>query len=448
MHKIFKTLFCVIFTLLIIVPLVSMPFFEENNAEKRELADKPQLLTDEGKLNSQFFSDTDSYLSDHFGFRSAFVNALSRIKDSVFKTSAENEVIIGKDNWLFFEKTLNDYMRKETLADQDMERIEKTIELINEYVTSRNAKFLFFIAPNKNSVYPDYMPYYYKKGVNASNLDKLNEIMQNKDYYINLLPLLKNQDKQIYHSLDSHWNNLGAAICFDEVMKKLGRDYTDYLSCGYDIKASHQGDLYTMLYPTGDKLDSQVIFKHTPSFKFTSRYKSEEDLTIKTQNSNKTGSLTMYRDSFCNALLPLLADEFGNAEFSRIFPYRMNLANTNQSDTVIIELVERNIKNLLYSAPVMEAPERFGLSLEEADGEILGTKKSGDLLQVYGVTEISDQAVYLSVTAKDGEKIYEAFPIYESKLIDGEEDIKSGGFSAFIPFSDVSEIDIKICKIK
>lgn len=428
--------------------MVFMPFAKENNAEKRDLAEKPVLVDENGNINADFFGDTDDYLSDNFGFRTNLVNALSKIKDKVFKTSAENEIIIGKKGWLFFEKTLNDFSREKTLSQSDLKRIAKTLDLIYEYVESKNAKMVFFIAPNKNTVYPKYMPYYYAKGGKNSNFENLNTVMKNKDYYINLLPLLKNNKEQIYHTLDSHWNNLGAAIGFNVVMNKFEKDAFDYLSCDNEIKSTHAGDLYKMLYPTGKKLDNQVVFNHKTSFEFTSRYKTEEDLVIKTKNKIKEGSLTMYRDSFCNALLPMFADEFSTAEFSRIFPYRLNLVDTNKSDYVVFELVERNIGNLLLSAPVMKAPERKGLELKEINGKIIGSKKSGNLLHIYGSVDSATDDIFLSVSGKDGNWIFEAFPIYESKLIDGQEAIKSGGFSAYIPFSNIDEIDIKICSLK
>lgn len=445
MLKFFKTLFCVLFALIIIIPLVSMPFFGEESAEKRDLADKPMLKTEEGKLNTEFFADTDTYLSERFGFRSMLVTSLSTLKDAVFKTSAEDDVVIGEDGWLFFAKTLNDYTGENSLSKEDISRIAKTVDLINEYTVSKGAKFAFFIAPNKNTVYPDKMPYYYLKSDKSSNLDMLSKALKDKDYYLNLLPLFEKEERQIYHSLDSHWNNLGAAIGFDAFMNKLGIEHTDYLSLDYDIKNTHKGDLDGMLYPSSDRMDEQVVFDYEPSFEYKSRFKTEEDITIKTTNADKSGSLTIYRDSFCNALLPMLADEFKTVEFSRIFPYRLNLVEKNKSDAVIIELVERNISNLLLSAPVMQAPLRNDVKVTETNFEISGTKKSGGLMQIYGTVEARDKDIYIVVKQGETKTVYEAFPIYESELIDGTKEVKSGGFSAFLPISDVDGLDIKIC---
>lgn len=457
MRKILKAVFCVIFMIMITLPAVMMVFSNdnsENNAEKREIAAKPVLKTEDGKINSDFARDADSYISDNFGFRAVLVNSLSTIKDVVFKTSAEDDVIIGKDGWLFYSRTLDDFTRKNALNKNDIIRIEKIMDLVNEHVSENGAKMVFFIAPNKNTIYEENMPYYHIPLDKASNYEMLNEVMADKDYYINLLPVLLDakDSAQIYHELDSHWNNLGAAIAFNRIMDKLEIESIDYTKLEYTIENIHKGDLEGMLYPTSKKLDEQVVFKYDAKFEYAYRFKSEEDTIMKTICSGNDQNAMVYRDSFCNALLPMIADEFNKVEFSRVFPYRLNTIS-NKSKFVIIELVERNIKNLLLSAPVMKAPIRDNInmdSLENVTAEIIGKEKSGGLLHIYGTMEnasdVSD--VYVSINDGNETKIFEAFPIYETQLIDQTDEIKAGGFSAYLPYEKADGLDIKIYKLK
>ena len=429
MKKTLYVIYCIAFFLIISLPLLGMPFAEQSSSEKRELSAVPSLRQEDGSWNDRFFADTDTYLSEHFAFRSQLVTALSTVKDKVFQTSAEETIIIGRDGWLFFSKTLDDYTGRQRLTDSDIGRIAKTADLINEYVTSTGAKLQFFIAPNKNTLYAQQMPYYYRRGTSATNLQRLNTALADRAYYCNVLALLQKESRQTYHQLDSHWNNLGAAIGFDAVMDAFGLSHTDYLSLPYQLKNTHAGDLDRMLYPTGTRLDEQIVFAHTPTYEYISRFRTEEDITIKTACAGKTGSLTVYRDSFCNALLPMLADEFAKAEFSRIFPYRLNLVEKNQSDAVVIELVERNLPNLLLSAPVMPAPKREIKSLKSCAATVVGTRTTGGMLQIYGTLPDSYHG---DILVQVGDAVYEAFPIYESKLIDGEETVKSGGFSLYV----------------
>ena len=122
--------------LMITLPTLSMMFGDgkvgADNAEKRELAAMPAFKKEDGSINSDFFAEFDDYMSDNFGFRSFLVNAFSTVKASVFKTSSEEDVIIGKDDWLFYSETLDDYTRNGVLSKDDIYSIGKTLDLINE----------------------------------------------------------------------------------------------------------------------------------------------------------------------------------------------------------------------------------------------------------------------------------------------------------------------------
>lgn len=450
MKKLLKILFCIVFILMITLPTLSMMFGDgkvgADNAEKRELAAMPVFKKEDGSINSDFFAEFDDYMSDNFGFRSFLVNAFSTVKASVFKTSSEEDVIIGKDDWLFYSETLDDYTRNGVLSKDDIYSIGKTLDLINEYVESKGGKLVFFIAPNKNTIYPEKMPYYYRKGSGSSNLELLSNALADRAYYLNIVPILEEGKKttQIYHSLDSHWNNMGAAIGFNAMMDKLNVTHTDYTALSYNVSNSHKGDLEKMLYPTSKNLDAQVHFDYKNTYEYATRFKTEEDVTIKTICANKEGSAVIYRDSFCNALLPMIAESFGKAEFSRVFPYRLNLVEKNESEYVVIELVERNIKKLIESAPVMPAPVRDEITkdqLEVLDAEV-ATKKSGGMIEISGKLiggEKDDSApknkpIFVTVKDENTETVYEAFPI--------------NGFSAYIPYESTEGLEINICKLK
>ena len=51
------------------------------------------------------------------------------------------------------------------------------LKLIQQYVESWGSGFIFTVAPNKNSLYNENMPYYYQKG-SESNLVNLMEQME------------------------------------------------------------------------------------------------------------------------------------------------------------------------------------------------------------------------------------------------------------------------------
>ena len=75
-------------------------------------------------------------------------------------------------------------------------------------------------------------------------------------------------------------------------------------------------------YPT-----QNVIYNKKSSYKVTSNNKKVTDISIETESKGKKESIVMYRDSFGNALIPFVADEFHNGYFTKAVPYNWNLQN-------------------------------------------------------------------------------------------------------------------------
>lgn len=107
------------------------------------------------------------------------------------------------------------------------------------------------------------------------------------------------------------------------------------------------GDLYNMLYPVGTAREETQVYAH--SFAHVAPPRSPEDILIRTTSETGKGRLLFCRDSFGNALYPFLADSFAEATVTRQTPYP--LAQVQASDTVIVEIVERKLPDLLKNPP-------------------------------------------------------------------------------------------------
>ncbi len=446
MKKKLKYIFTAVFLICCLVPVFTMPFFAQSEStEKRELSSLPVLYSSQDGLNQDYFDQLNTYLSEHFSFRSQLVTAWSVAKASVFKTSTRDNVIVGKDDWLFFADTLPDFTGSEVLDKNQLRAVVKILDLMNEYVEKNSGDFVFVVAPNKNTVYPQHMPYNIIKTKNPDNSSQLNELLKNKSYYINLLPVFEKETQQLYHKRDSHWNNRGAAICFNEVMNHLDKEHINYLNLGFTVEKSWRGDLDDMLFPSLERYDDQVVFDFVNTFEYVSTFRSPEDIKIKTYSPDGNGNLFMIRDSFTNALQPMFSQQFEDAEFSRVLPARLNTVEKNQSDTVILELAQRNIPELLNGAPVMEAPKRELSDYEEIeDAQIMQRNFSG-YLHIYGILPDDENGknIYVSVNDGETETYYEAFPVLEKELTKAE---SKNGFSAYLPYSASDNIEIKILK--
>ncbi len=433
-------LYNVVFVGICLVPSVLMPFVKSDSSkEKRKLAEKPQIKNEDGSLNFGFFDDFDSYFSEHFAFRQQLVNADGRIKSAVLGTSPNSDVIVGKKGWLYYGETADDFLRINTLSERGIRNIRHNLELIEQYCQQNNVSFIFTSAPNKNSVYPEYMPFNYVPSDNRSNLERLTENLSDFSSFLDMKTAILSAESNIplYHKTDTHWNNLGAYVGHAAIMNKLGREKCPAGS-SWTTANDRLGDIAAMIYPAEGAKDVQVHNDYEFTYQYQGAFKALDDVTIKTVCENGQGSLLMYRDSYGEAILPYMAECFASAEFSRSVPYRID----GISDTaLIIEIVERNLGNLQKYAPLMSAPEAE-LPPEavtfSGEGLTVDSRISGKYTHIFGELPDSLSGDNITVFVTVNGKSYEAFNCFEDNLLGRENETSDRGFSLYIP--DIGEI--------
>jgi hypothetical protein len=279
-------------------------------------------------------------------------------------------------------------------------------------------QFLFVAAPNKNSLYDENMPYYDKMKVSEErNLINLQQALTQMGVcYADLDGAFKEQDEVLYHKTDSHWNNKGAAFASGLILDTLQKSHKSYEEQEYEIREDFEGDLDQMLYPDAMTPDAEIYYINAPEFTYVEEVTSNFAPRISTVHEGGTGSLVMYRDSFGNALLPFLAEAYGEAYFSRGVPYQFSDVDTKAADCVIIERAERFLPEMAQNPPAMQAVavEWTGeISELTADGVLDVTfGRQGNLIQMSGRILsgylAEDTEIYIRV---NGGEIYEAFPM-------------------------------------
>jgi len=452
MNKAFQIIYATLFTGICVTPLVLLPVLKTDaQIEKRELTEFPSFV-EEGKINYSFSTQFESWFNDRMPLRSQMLSAANIVKGEVLHTSTSN-VIVGKDGWLFYDNEGQDFMNTNAMSQNQVNAVAVTLSLIQEEVQNKGGKFTFVPAPNKASVYGEYLPYNYIKA-DENNLTRICKAL--KEYGVNYtdLPsvLVANKDKGIYHRRDSHWNYLGAMIGYNSIMDSLGTEHKNYDNAPYKYELTWRADLDKLLYPAGGFMDYQYEYDIAyDDFKFTTPKgvkdvkeqlatfmsdKEEGDSNIKTSNKNaREGSvLYMVRDSFGRALLPMMIDNYGEATFKRT--NCPDVASIKEGTDFVYEIVERNLNNVISTAPFMYAPERDTAVITgvKDGGQInVNAKEEGFGLRIYGGFaddfDMGNARVYLRFTNADSDKVFEAFPIYESTMIEAE---GINGFSAII----------------
>ena len=470
MKKAFKIAYAALFFTACAAPLIAMPFAASSEQlEKRELAKAPELI-ENGHLNTSFSEQAEEWYNDRLPFRAELLEVGGMIKSEIFKAPSAN-VIHGRDGWLFFEGSSKDYMDTNALSGQQLQSIAVTLSLIEENVSNKGGKFIFVPMPNKAEVYDEYMPVNYIKA-DQNNYSRLLEKL--KAMNVSVLDMKQvmrdNKSAGIYHKRDTHWNYLGALIGYNAIMDSLSHPHKTYDNVSFTVTNDWQGDLEKLLHPSNAGYDEQYRFEieyddfkfvMPPTAKDTKKSlelfmsdKEQGDIQIRTAKTEKNGqgSLYMIRDSFGRALLPFMIDNYDTAYFERRTAPNMNAVA--EGGDMVFEIVERNLANILITAPVMQAPLREITDFTgdyAADGNMAFVNEENGGYHIYGTIDenfVSDDArVYVSIVQGGSERIFEAFPIAEEKLLENQGiDKCEYGFSAHIDASllDSGEAEIHI----
>ena len=359
-----KLIFIIACILLIAIPLLVMPIRPTTiSTENRALSKFPSLTTRDGGVNLEFFSEFEKYFNEHFAFRNELVYVDAKIQKDVFAVSSMDSVIAGKNDWLYYKSTLDDFLGTNPMSEREIYNVVHNLKLVQNYVEGRGADFLFTVPPNKNTLYGENMPYYASKKVSeVHNLDLITpELRKEKIGYADLFALFREHSEVFYLKRDSHWNNRGALLAYNAMMEELGLEHQDYSDAEVVRRIDEDGDLNRMLYTLYGKKEGNYRYEIDWSFKYGDGFKSVEDAWIETKGGRGNKKLLMSRDSFGNTLIPFIADQFAEAYFTKASPYGLEKYMEEYGpDVVIVEKVERNIRDLIEAPPIISSPVAAG----------------------------------------------------------------------------------------
>ena len=113
-------LYIVIFMVMCILPFAGMAVAKtETTTENRTMAAFPSFM-EEGKWNVNYLQDLGAYFEDHYAFRNLLVSVDSQIQAKLFKTSNMDTVIVGKNDWLYYTASLDNYLGQNLMSDQEV----------------------------------------------------------------------------------------------------------------------------------------------------------------------------------------------------------------------------------------------------------------------------------------------------------------------------------------
>lgn len=348
-----------------IASFVAMAFrhAEISRAENRTLAQLPawpRTLAQWEAYPQQF----DAYFNDNFGLRRPLLRLNSSFTTVMLGRLPSDKVIFGKDQWLFYagEESLELYRNERPLSAIQLDDAREALARRVRRATELKARYVFFLVPDKHTIYPEKMPSLMTRRDRPSQFDQLMTTARAAGLpVVDVRPALLRGKAEglVYYKDDTHWTHWGAYLGYRAVMQAVPLPDLPVLQLGYEqfsVATEFAGGLAGMANlpwvertVTSDPSADRCAVTQAPLQQVETNI-----VIVRSRCGNARGKVVYVGDSFTEQIMKYLAQSFGEVvfvmrsgftPFSHVGPYIAREA----PDLVIEQLVERHAASIADS---------------------------------------------------------------------------------------------------
>lgn len=295
----------------------------------------------------------ERYWNDSFAFRWYLIRAHSLAKLAL-GVSPSPKALVGRDGYLFYaaEQSVDYYRGTKPFAADDLARWRDDLDDRRRWLAQRGIRYLVVVAPNKETIYGEFMPESLSKVRSDSRLDQLLAYLAT-DATIDVVdlrgPLSRAKPNQrVYHKTDTHWNDAGAMVAARTILARVKEWFPDTDAGAFagvlHARNAGGGDLARIL-ALEDRFPEER-FDWTPepgaaARKIAPSAPSARDISVFACASCAGPKVVMNHDSFGDSLAPFLAQRFRRTVLVEGTRLDQALIERERPDLVIQEFVER-----------------------------------------------------------------------------------------------------------
>ncbi len=430
-EKLSNIIFITLFLAILIVPALFI------NREPLQISEiDNELLTEWPGLDFTMSNveDLESYVDDRIGFREQTVSAYIYLNDRLFHVMTHPLFMYGEEGHIYYKDPsyITAYQRMNTKEDW-IDGFVEFLSQTNDYLTSKGIDFLYYLCPDKKTIYPEFFP----KTVNVNTENKtvpgyIKEKLKETDidYIIPIEELTEaKQEQVVYNKLydATHWNEDGAFIGHKLIDDRYQSEYEDIpplskdsfdrlmrLQETLDIARFPIHEEVPIYVPKNDTANNMttymlpVIDCYTPTF--------YAHFTDETCGNNKI--LLVFTDSYFATYLKFYQNRFSEVYFihRQNFEYIQYYINLLFPNMVIFETAERSVSgemmeqaafsNRYVGNLILQTPEDIGgeplsnysIYEEPFEGDLSELKEEG------GPEYILSDIKGVKLSEEDGEK--------------------------------------------
>lgn len=277
----------------------------------------------------------------------------------------EKTVIIGQEGWLYFDrqKTIDDYRGINPFTEDELLKIRENLRRKKEELEKQGIAFMIFVAPNKHTIYPEYLPDTIKQITDRTRLNQIAELAQDSGFtFIDPRDeLLSEKTKnRVYLVTGTHWNEIGAFIGYQKLANQAKTIFpainprlrTDYREEILNIPGNDLARLLSLESEMEEDIpllrSIKPLTQEGGSFAFKDP-NDDPDKKVKVREIKNSPwpRVLFFGDSFMNALVQFVGETFSRSVFVQSYKMEPEIVAAEKPDLVVLEIVERELGSFL-----------------------------------------------------------------------------------------------------
>ena len=264
-------------------------------------------------------------------------------------------VIEGRAGFLFLtgdsNRVLDQHAGRLRLTDADLDAWKQVLEARVERARERGARYVFAVAPDTQSVYPEMLP----AGIESVPTRPVHQLIEHLErcgsaarviYPVDALGACK-EEHLVCLREDTHWTDFGAFLAYRALLDSLGDAVQMRRITADDLVFTERtltGDLGGKLDPPRTELVSSVLVAHYASYPVYDNCVEGIGSVLATRcEVAPATTCVLVGDSYSYALLKYLPETFGRLVLWHQPTLPDTLLNATRPDVVISVVAERGL---------------------------------------------------------------------------------------------------------
>ena len=313
------------------------------------------------------FAAFDLWFADRIGLRYPLIYAGTNFHIGLLHRPLDRHIVFGREGWMYWTDdrdtapaTMADSRGKLRFSPLEVRRIDAELREAHDRFVGCGISSAVFIAPNKQSIYGEYLVNA-DAGMPATRFDALLEELSvpARDTIVDPRPAMRAAKRahaplRLYNKTETHWNLLGAFYGYLALIEKIAQMMP---IAHRELASLDEYRIIALPYPGGDMAtrvlfspwrfaDENVLLDPKQPIAGEGEVQVDQGHFVQ-RNPQGRGRMVLFGDSFATLLIPFLARHF--AEVHRYVGEQFDgtVVGREHPDIVVFETLESYAPRLL-----------------------------------------------------------------------------------------------------